>query len=237
MKKTPLKWWAVVGGACLGAAVASPKLARSADHLDSPAAKAESAADINDLYTFVDGDRAVFAMTVFPAAPAGAKFSDAIVYAFHTASAGAFGTTTQDVDILCTFDAAQKASCWAGDAFASGDASQGDGIASSDGKLRVFAGLRKDPFFFNLEGFLATVDAVKGAVDAGAVTADGTGCPDLSGGTGAALRALLQKTDGGAPVDFFKDLDTLAIVVSVDKSLVTKAGPIVSVWASTNKKQ
>jgi len=48
---------------------------------------------------------------------------------------------------------------------------------------------------------------------------------------------LSHSGDGGAPVDFFKTLNALAIVVSIDKSLVTKNGanPLVATYASTHK--
>jgi len=218
------------------AAVVHPRLARSADHLDGPAVKADPSADINDLYTWMDGNNAVFALTVHPAAPATAKFSDATLYVIHTTSAASFGAAGTDTDIVCSFDAAQTAQCWVGaDEYATGNAGAGTGIASASGKLKVFAGVRKDPFFFNLAGFNAVREAVVGA--AGGLTFD-AGCPDIPAATATALVDQLKKSpDGGAPEDFFAALNTLAIVVSVDKSLVTKGGPIVAAWASTNKKQ
>lgn len=166
VRTTFLKWLVVVGGACLATAVIHPRLAQSADHRDAPATTADPAADINDVYAFLDkpGDAAtkvVLAMTVFPAAPAGAKFSDTVQYVLHTSSGAKFGAATSDLDIICQFDATQKASCWAGaDEFVTGDASQAAGITSKSGKLKVFAGLRADPFFFNLAGFQDAVAAV-----------------------------------------------------------------------------
>ena len=77
-------------------------------------------------------------MTVFPVADANSKFSDAAAYVFHTESAGAFGATSNPLDIICTFDAAQKIQCWAGDEYVTGDASAAAGITSTSGKLKVF---------------------------------------------------------------------------------------------------
>jgi hypothetical protein len=37
------------------------------------------------------------------------------------------------------------------------------------------------------------------------------------------------------PTDFFKTLNTLAIVIAVDRSIVTKGGPMIGIWGSTNK--
>jgi hypothetical protein len=237
----------VVGGACLATAVIHPRLARSADHLDAPATKAEAAADINDVYAFLEkpgvaDTKVVYAMTVFPAAPAGAKFSDSVQYVIHTQSGAAFGATTSDLNIICTFDAAQKAQCWAGaDEYVTGDASAATGITSPSGKFRVFAGLRADPFFFNLAGFKNAVATVEGA--AGSLTFNDAGCPNVNGPTSAALLGQLSHDpgDGGLgtidpPQDFFKKLNGMAIVVELDKTLATKGGNIISVWGSTHRK-
>ena len=241
VKTTFLKWMVVVAGAGLATAVIHPRLARSADHLDAPATIAEHAADINDVYAFLDGTSAVFAMTVFPAAPAGAQFSDKFQYVIHTSSGAAFGTTTSDFDIICQFDTGtpQKASCWGGtDEYATGDASGPNGITSADGKFKVFAGLRADPFFFNLDGFKDTIATVDAVVDGGALTFDDAGCPNnITAGQSSLLVGKLATTNGVTPaVDFFKKLNGLGIIVEIDKTLVTKGGPTVSVWGSTHRK-
>lgn len=225
---------AAMSCACVAGVIGFAGIAHSADHLDSPATKADPTVDINDLYSFMDGSNLVLAMTVFPAATTGAKFSDKVQYVIHTSSGAAFGTTTASEDVICTFDTAQKIQCWAGtDEYVTGDASAAAGVASADGKFKVFAGLRADPFFFNLDGFKHAVATVEGA---GSLPADTSGCPTLDNATAAALRTQLQTApDGGAPQDFFKSLNGLAIVVSLDKSLVTKGGAIVSTWASTHK--
>ena len=236
----------VVGGACLATAIIHPRLARSADHLDAPLTTAEHPADINDVYAFLPSSElavgaathAVFAMTVFPAAPADAKFSDAVQYVLHAQSGASFPMSGSDYNIICTFDAAQKAQCWGGtDEYATGDASQPAGISSADGKFKVFAGLRADPFFFNLDGFKDTIATVDTVVDGGTLVFGDAGCPVLSQGQSDLLKGKLATTNGGSTaVDFFKKLNGLAIVVQVDKTLVTKGGPIVSVWGSTHKK-
>jgi hypothetical protein len=223
------------------AIVGTARLARSADHLDSPATKADPTVDINDLYGWMDGNNLVLALTVFPAAMGatdaspGAQFSNKVQYVIHTSSGASFGNTTANEDIICTFDATQKISCWAGtDEYVTGDASAAAGLVSADGKFKVFAGLRADPFFFNLDGFKHTQATVESA--APSLMFDVAGCPVLDGPTAAALRTQLQTApDGGAPADFFAALNGLAIVVSVDKTLVTKGGAIVSTWASTHR--
>jgi len=209
--------------------------ALSADHFDSPATTAAPPADITDVFTWMDGNNVVLAMTMYPAAPAGALFSDNLQYVFHTASGGAFGTTTSNVDVIATFDASQKISLWVGNnEYVTGDATPAAGLTSTDQKVKVFAGLRADAFFFNLDGFKAVAGKVTNAAKAGAFSFDDAGCPLLDRSTSAALLTqLATSSDGGAPVDFFAPSNALAIVVSIDKSLLTAGGRLVTVWGAT----
>jgi hypothetical protein len=234
MKKRIVGLSAAVGVALAASVVGTVRIARSADHLDAPATKADPTVDLNDLYTWMDGNNFILALTSFPAATTASKFSNAVQYVIHTSSGATFGTTTANEDLICTFDTLQNISCWLGtDEYITGNASQPAGLASADGKFKVFAGLRADPFFFNLDGFHHAEATVEGATG---LTADVAGCPTLDPATAAVLRTQLQTSpDGGPATDFFANLDGLAIVVSIDKSLVTKGGAIVSTWASTHK--
>lgn len=209
--------------------------ALAADHLDSPVAIADPAADITDVYSWVEGEKLVLVMNVFPLADASSKFSDQVQYVFHLESSAAFPLAGTKLDVICTFDEAQVASCWGGGHYATGDAS-GAGIKSSTGKLEVFAGLRADPFYFNLDGFKDTVSTVIGA--APSLTFDGAGCPAVD----AAISGVLVGKLAGDPAnpgqpgkDFFAGLNVLSIVVSLDLSVVNEGGDALSVWASTNK--
>ncbi|AKU98225.1 hypothetical protein AKJ09_04889 [Labilithrix luteola] len=231
-------WLLALAAVATAAAVGLSRPALSADHRDAPKTKAEPAADINDVYTWVDGTNYQMVMTVFPFADANAKFSNTVQYVFHTASGPAFGNTTANEDVICTFDAAQNISCWVGtDDFVTGNANVQAGITSASGKTKVFAGLRSDPFFFNLTGFndaVAAVDAAKPTLSN--LTA---GCPTIDQATSTALQGILKETASPtnptrSSPDDFATAATLAIVVSVDKTLVTKGGNIVAVWASTN---
>lgn len=211
--------------------------APAADHRDGPGVRADPAGDINDVFAWMSADasRVQLAMTVFPFATAEARFSDSVQYVFHVNSGPAFGGTTgAETNLICTFDRAQAIRCQVGDSVASGDASDPAGVASADGRLRVFAGLRNDPFFFNLNGFQRTARIVAGA--AGGLTFDPAGCPALDEATAQALVQQLQSEPDGAPAtDEFRGANTLAIVAAVDKSLLTANGPILAVWGSTNR--
>ena len=246
MTRRTLAIAALACGASAASVLGTARPALASDHNDSPAVKADPAADINDVYAWVqDANTVILAMTVTPNAQSagadgapGSKFSDAVQYVFHTTSQMSFGATAvTEEDIIATFDASQKISLWVGsDDYVTGMANATTGLASADGKVRVFAGLIGDPFFFNLDGFntpVATVDSV-----AASLTFGPTGCPQLDGPTAAALRGELQSSiDGGPAVDDFANFDALAIVVAVDKSLLTKGGLVVAEWASTNQAQ
>ncbi len=246
------------------AALAGPALA--ADHADGPSATQglmDLTGDITDVYAFTDANDVNLIMDVGTNSRSTSKFSNAIQYVFHVR--GITGLTDDaplDSQVICTFDIAQKISCWVVNGtttvnFVSGDASSTAGITSSDGKVRVFAGPRNDPFFFNIEGFRAVTHFVATHSSAfGPVLTPG-GCPqlDASGSpvSSAAVRALLKsQSDGSTPgVDDFAKSGTaaaplgiatltgnvLSLVVAGPKAVFTNNGakPILGVWASTHK--
>jgi hypothetical protein len=223
---------ALLGGAAL--AVGYQGSAQSSDHQDSPATLAAPAADIADLYAWTDSaesGRVVLAMTVYPSAPSGAGFDPHVQYVFHTASGSTLGSTSSPVDVIATFDDNQLLSLWVGtQEVVLGDASLISGLESADGKVKVFAGPRADPFFFNLGGFGA---AVAGLQRATGTSIDG-GCPSLGAGVASTIATQLGRSaDGGAASNDYASQNVLALVVELDASLVTQGGPLVSVWAAT----
>lgn len=229
---------------CMGAlaVLTAASSAFGSDHNDGPGVVADPAADINDLYAYVGGNgNLVLAMTVFPVADATAAFSNETQYVFNIDTGSTFGTTTESTKIVCSFDVGQAASCYLGMPgeeardWAMGDASATAGLSSSNGTFKVFAGLRADPFFFNLEGFQ---DAVQTVLDsAAALSFDEANCPNVNAQTSGILVDQLQSTmSGGAPaVDFFAALNTLAIVVELDPAVFNPQNNLVSVWGSTHQ--
>ncbi len=214
--------------------------AHAIDHVDSPSAAADPAADIAGLYAWMDGGRVVLALTVHPDADATSKFSDAVQYVFHTeshASYAANAASVQATDIVCTFDAAQTIQCWVSDAdYVTGDASDASApLTSASGDVQVFAGPRADPTYFNLEGFGDLTAAVVSA--APSLSFDGSGCPAVGAGTATTWIDLMQGTSGGTQpaADFFAGQNALAIVLSLDPSLLAGSETLLSVWASTNQ--
>lgn len=223
------------------------------------------AADITDVYAWMspDASKVYLAVDIQGAntgATAQTKFSDAVQYVIHVNSTSAYGMPQTKPDtIVCKFDnaATQNFECW-GPGAAGGQAEyvkdavgNTTGKTSKSGKMRVFAGLRDDPFYFNIRGFLATATAVKGVATSGMLpTPDAAGCSKLTSAQSTLVVNTL-KSDGatGAGADDFgkngKSLlspqggatngNILAIVIAIDKTLLNTGGNIVSVWASTNK--
>lgn len=227
----------------LGLAAALPPTgpALAADHRDGDFVLADPSTDVNDVYSWMSADttKVYLAMTVFPAATTGSRFSPAALYVFHTASRAAFGATTvTPLDVTCSFDQAQRISCWVGanNYYVSGDASATAGISNAGGSIKVYAGLRKDHFFFNLDGFNRARNLVR--TNVGGLTINGDGCPTAPAGTLNTVAMALAQTSAGAtpPVDFFRTLNTLAIVLEIDKTLLTTGGAFISVWGGTHRK-
>lgn len=244
----------------VGAAVACGLLlagrGHAADHIDSDTLATAPLAmgDINDVYAWMssDGSKVNLVMTVSPADPGGRAFGPGVQYVFHvTSKAGlpedviakpANGVTTT---VICTFPAAATAQCWVvGPSglkdYVSGDASNTAGTSSSSGKLRLFAGRRSDPFFFNLQGFragAAQLDTFRGAT-----TTNAANCPDLTPTNAGIVRSTLAAPQATATTpcpanqaDCFANLNVMALVVQVDKSLLNAPNnTILGVWGSTH---
>ena len=236
----------------LAASVTGGGAARAADHRDGPAASADPTTDITDVYTWMTGDGAKVNLVLdieggAMGATKDTKFSNTALFAFHiTSSAKALDMAAAEQLVVCSFsaDATQKFQCWGpGGEYVTDVTGNTGGTMSASGKMKVFAGLRDDPFYFNIRGFRATAGAVNMA--AGALMFDPAGCPKIDMATSATLVGLLKSDGkGGAPTDDFsaKGMNTpalngnvLSIAIQIDKTLLTTKGGFLGVWASTNK--
>jgi hypothetical protein len=202
---------------------AAPLLTAAADHLDAPAlgGLTNSAGDfaphsehgdrdINDVYVFqgANASRTVLAMTTNPAINLfGGHFGTNVRYQINVDKNG---DAVQDLAYVVRFGAANASGAQSysvtrysginartlanGVAWGSGSTG-GNGIGTARDGTMVFAGVRSDPFFFDLTGFLGSVKGV------------GTDCL------------------GCDPSDFFVRLNTNAIVIEVpDDQLATNIG-------------
>ncbi len=161
------RWIAVAVAALLIALTAAPTIGFGADHLDAPGLTSpgdDGALDINDIYAFEgeDDSNTVLVMTTNPAAGAlsSEDYSTSADYLINVDTDGdavadniarlSFGSSEggQTVSMYWTTDGTETL-------VASGNTNSTIPI---DGGGQLFAGLRSDPFFFDLGGFRGTVE-------------------------------------------------------------------------------
>lgn len=208
--------------------------ARASDHLDSPTVVADPRADIGDLYAWMqpDGRRLNLVMTVV-----GHSFSDRLRYVFRVDSARRFGGADASLEIVCRFPAVDRAECVAeGVDAARGDARGEDGVWGEHRRLRVFAGLRDDPFFNNVRGTRAAYNVADAALRAGAPR-DAAGCASFAPATVQAIAEQWRHTDGGPARNFLAGWTPAALVVQVDIAAANRGGPLLAVWAATESSE
>jgi hypothetical protein len=148
------------------------------DHFSGPRALAGPAGDICDVYAFPSPERPghlVLAMTVQPLATPDSSFSDAIVCRFRLRPleidedrrSFTFGPEESELAFAFAFDAAQPGAndarpLQAGSCTApSGETARfrvHDEQGGREGGLRVYAGLRSDPFFIDLPAWLESLE-------------------------------------------------------------------------------
>lgn len=163
---------------------AAPLFTSAADHIDASAfgslgtpggafdpMSVHGERDINDVYAFQgsNGSRTVLAMTTNPAINAfGGKFGSNVRYILNVDRTG---DAVQDLAFVVRFDngapghqqytvtrytGANAVSLQTGSLRGTGSTA-GNGTASLLGNGKVFAGVRSDPFFFDLTGFVGTL--------------------------------------------------------------------------------
>lgn len=163
--------WIVGSGILTGAAalalIVPGQLALSADHLDPPArtdpavdTTPDTPADIADLYAFSDATNAYFAVSFAGPQAAGvpAFYDRDVLYTLNVSTSAP--ASSADVSIKFRFGPATNGT---GSGISVENAPGVSGaivgpvetILSKDG-VRVYAGLRDDPFFFDLQGFRET---------------------------------------------------------------------------------
>jgi hypothetical protein len=233
MQRPSLRSGSLLAAAALTLALGgAPLLTAGADHLDAPALggltngagefaphSEHGDRDINDVYVFQgsNASRTVLAMTTNPATNFfGDDFGTNVRYAINV---DRNGDAVQDLAYVWRFGApsgsgaqaytvtrytgANARSLNAGVQLATGSTG-GSGIGTAKDGAKVFAGLRSDPFFFDLTGFIGTVF--------------GVGSDNL------------EVLDGDAS-DFFATLNTNALVIEVPDAALGATN--VGVWGAT----
>ena len=137
--------------------IATPALA--ADHAEAPGTQADPAADIADFYAWSDGSTVTAILTYNPLMiPGDAAVYDAdVLYSVHF---DVDGDAVSDHDILVRFGQNTDGD-WGVQAMGvpgAGGAVQGpvESVIAGPGSM-LYAGLRDDPFFFDIDGFNDTL--------------------------------------------------------------------------------
>ncbi len=242
MKSLTKRLFALAGTALtLTVGLIGVRIARGSDHADTPQIAASAGTDITDVFVFpspADSNKVVLAMCVSPLIPTGGTraFDPDVLYQFKIDNTG---DKVEDLVIQARFEGAgadQKVMI-AGPAVPVRTGTKSEIIKSSTligtfnntfsptPNMQVFAGLREDPFFFDLEQFFTIL-------------------PDratpISGVTVALADANTPKAttwrSASAAKDFLIGYNLLAIVVELPKSVLkSSADGKIGVWCTTSK--
>ncbi|MCH9687886.1 MAG: DUF4331 domain-containing protein [Deltaproteobacteria bacterium] len=227
-------WTTALGLAALVAAAVQlePREVTAADHGDSPMAAANAAADIADFYAWETSRGTVAAVITFAAgiAPGGDPlYDDSILYTIHidnTADPAEVpfwqdngNDNASDIQILVRFGQ-NNVGDWGVqlvDVPGSDDVMVGPvGEDIVSGAATAVAGMYDDPFFFDGDGFNATIAALIDPTEAADVMFSGL---------------------GGDAVDTFAGTNTMAIVVEFDAAIAAgaKDNTYIQMWATTGQ--
>lgn len=145
------------------------------DHFSGPRALADPSCDICDLYAFPSPERTghlVLVVNVFPLAGPTALFSDAVMCRFRlrpatiapTSATGAFAVGDTEAIFDCTFDVpVHREGATVQEGHCTTPAGEMVSVVVNDENgtrgrgVRIFAGLRSDPFFLDVIAFRETV--------------------------------------------------------------------------------
>lgn len=226
-------------GGVVGLAVAVVLAGRGQAADRAAAAPATSPmADITDVYAWMAGSNLNLVMDVSPRDDGTHAFAPSVLYVFHLTSKPRIGlgeTTGTETQVVCQFASNTSVQCWVttgGTAkdYVTGDPSNTAGVTSPTGKVKVFAGRRSDPAFFNASGFTTAMSGFAPQL-AGVNVTDGAKCPDKV----TLDKFVTLRTQLGSGSDAFAASNVMAIVVQIDRALVnTGTNTAVAVWGSTH---
>ncbi|MEP7384784.1 MAG: DUF4331 family protein [Gemmatimonadota bacterium] len=220
--------------------VSAASMLRASDHMDTPEVELSPRMDINDVYAFPgsSADRIALVLTtsspITPGQAATAAFDPNLLYQIKVDNSG---DGVEDRVFQITFDGAginQRVTVrgpvapnetgTANTIITSGPSVSGNMNATlgSTTGMQVFAGLRDDPFFIDLEQFFRIIPDRKPAT--GALSQ----LPDTP--TATAFRPA------GQAVDFLRGFNALAVVIELPTSQLTAGGtPKLGVWATISR--
>ena len=233
-------WTILAGIAALGATLAVVSSSSASDHQDTPEVELSPRMDVNDVYAFpgASADRIVLAMTtsspITPAQSSGAAFDPNLLYQLKIDNTG---DGVEDKVIQITFSGSganqqvivrgpvAPAQTGTMNTLVSGGASvagaTNSNLDSATG-MQVFAGIRDDPFFLDLEQFFRIVP------DRKPVSGPLSQLPDQA--TASSFRPA------GQAVDYLRGINTLAIVLEMPAAMLTDGGTKkIGIWGTISR--
>jgi len=233
--------WSILAGiAALGATLAVVSNSSASDHQDTPEVELSPRMDVNDVYAFpgASADRIVLAMTtsspITPAQSSGAAFDPNLLYQLKIDNTGdgvedkviqitfSGSGTNQQVTVRGPVAPAQTGTM--NTLVSSGTSVMGatnSNLGSATG-MQVFAGIRDDPFFLDLEQFFRIVP------DRKPVSGPLSQLPDQA--TASSFRPA------GQAVDYLRGINTLAIVLEMPAVMLTDGGTRkLGVWGTISR--
>lgn len=209
--------------ACLALACAlgATRPAAAADHADAPASALDPSADITDVFVFRKEPGKLVGVIAFGGAPVPrprvdgptGRFDPDVVFTYNIDTTGDARPEHQ-VSVRFGVNGAGATGVeienlpGAGYRYVFGPV---ETVNTTPNGLRFFAGLRDDPFFFDFEGFRATLNSFG---DASAP--DGT--------------LMFNNTR-----DSFANRNLTAIVFEMDEAAATRGSPEIHVWATSGR--
>jgi len=208
----------------------------ASDHQDTPEVELNPSMDINDVYSFpgsggTSTDRVTLVMTTYSPIPAGTarQFDPNLLYQFKIDNSG---DGKEDLVIQARFDGnggytitgpvAPTSTGQIGTLVTGGSSVTGTvGQTANANNVQVFAGLRADPFFIDLDQFFKILPDRRPAI--GPLSVPQT------------QQATAFRNPG---VDFFRPFNALAIVIELPKSqLVSSTATDASfgLWGTTSR--
>jgi hypothetical protein len=233
-------WLAAVLLAAGLAAVAGVGKTVGSDHQDTPEVELSPRMDINDVYAFPGSsdDRIVLVMTtsspITPAQAPNSFFDPNLLYQLKIDNNG---DAIEDLVLQFTFEGTganqrvhvrgpvrpdmagtRNTAVTVGPELTGGF----NTVFGSAGGVQVFAGLRDDPFFLDLEQFFRIIP------DRRPVSGPLSQLPDQP--SASSFRAA------GQAMDYLRGLNTLALVIELPESLLTAGGtPKLGIWGTISR--
>jgi hypothetical protein len=228
---------------------------RASDHQDSPTVVARPGSDITDVFVYPAPDNAanvVLAMDVYPLIPAGMSsnamyaFDPAVLYQFKIASNVANGDYTEKTVIQFTVSGtgqSQTLKMYGPGAphevattnsliAATGTVPFGQVTTLGNGSIQVFAGPRRDPFFFDLAQFFKIVPDRNYMYHESGQTVPPASASSFNGFAAGNTSGCLTTPASNLLADY----NVLQIDVELPKTMLEPAGASlgkIGVWATT----